>query len=133
MFFTVSVDDGLDLSYIVSADDWRRSWSVSFSWRREHFCMDWYNCGWRGNCLWGIIVQALSTFSSRLPFQTSPDQIWDDVLPSKCWSIWEHMPWYSPGINHCACRVKGMQEMADVKMILRLGETNLFEDVWTRW
>ena len=114
-----------------------------FSWRREHFRMDRHNCGWKGNCLRGIIVQAFSAFPSRLPFQTAPGQIWDDVLPSKCWSIREHMPWYSPGINQlavtifffklCACGVKRMQEMEVVKIILRLGETDLFEEVRTRW
>ena len=87
------------LTLFVSADEWWRPWSVSFSWRREHFCLDWHNWGWERNCVRGFILQTLFALSSGLPFQATPSEVWDNVLPSKCWSIWQYLSWHSSGIH----------------------------------
>ncbi len=78
------------------SDMWRsRHFWFSRGW--QYLFMDWYHQGQHCYCIWGACLQVDSEVPSWLPLQTSHCQIWHALLPSQCWPIWQHMPWYFAG------------------------------------
>lgn len=84
----------------VFTDERRRSWSFCLPWRGEHLHMDWYYWGWYRNYVWGFILQTFFALSPWLSFQAPPSEVWDNVLPSKRWPVWEHLLRHPSGIDH---------------------------------
>ena len=77
-------------------DEWR-IWDICLPWRGQHILLERNNQRQQRYSFWRNRIQAIPFIPKWLSFQASKSQVWNQLLPSQCGYLWQHLLGHSSG------------------------------------